>query len=293
MQILHIKHKAIDYQRWDNTVADSLIPLVYAFSWYLDIVSPGWEALVTPDYEYIMPLPTKTKYKIPYLTQPILTQQLGILSKKEINTEIVEEFINAIPYYSYEINLNENNFCHRAHEYPNFILSLRQNYEQLVSQFTKNNLRNIERARKQALSVKCCISAEEFMNLYFSVDKEYRMVKRTILEKILDHGKKNNSIKLMGVFSGNHELIAAACLLIASKRITYLLPVSNETGKKHSAMFLLIDEIIRNEAGKDVNLDFEGSKIDGVARFYKGFGAKNHPYYILKKWRPSFIVNKI
>ena len=57
-------------------------------------------------------------------------------------------------------------------------------------------------------------------------------------------------------------------------------------------MFLLIDHIIRQEAGKNTILDFEGSKIEGVARFYKGFGAKNHPYFILKRMRPSFLIGK-
>jgi hypothetical protein len=36
-----------------------------------------WEALVADDYEYVMPLRYKTKYAIPYLVQPILTQQLA------------------------------------------------------------------------------------------------------------------------------------------------------------------------------------------------------------------------
>jgi hypothetical protein len=58
-------------------------------------------------------------------------------------------------------------------------------------------------------------------------------------------------------------------------------------------MFYLVDYIIRKEAAKDKLLDFEGSKIEGVARFYKGFGAKYHPYYILKKLRPAFLVGRI
>ena len=75
----------------------------------LMLFRPGWEALISENYEYIMPLPVKSKYKIPYLVQPILTQQLGIFSKNKINENIIEEFIKEIPYFSYEINLNEHN----------------------------------------------------------------------------------------------------------------------------------------------------------------------------------------
>jgi hypothetical protein len=44
-------------------------------------------------------------------------------------------------------------------------------------------------------------------------------------------------------------------------------------------MFLLIDTFIQNNSGKNLILDFEGSNIPGIARFYKGFGAMAETYY--------------
>src|ERR1035437_8944019 len=138
MQIIHLRNKTIDYQRWDFCITQSHNHLTYAYSWYLDIVSPDWEALVSEDYEYIMPLPVKSRYGIPYLVQPVLTQQLGIFSKKEIDEDIVEEFIKQIPYFSYELNLNETNFYAKALIYPNFVLNLRQTYNQINACYSKN-----------------------------------------------------------------------------------------------------------------------------------------------------------
>ena len=48
-------------------------------------------------------------------------------------------------------------------------------------------------------------------------------------------------------------------------------------------MFLLIDTVIRNYAGTRFTLDFEGSEIEGVRRFYEGFGAVGTPYYFFKR----------
>lgn len=293
MKIKHLRNSAIDYIRWDDCIAQSNNPLEYARTWYLDIVSPNWEALISEDYDFVMPLPTKSKYKIPYLVQPILTQQLGIFSKHEINDIIVQEFIKEIPYYSYELNLNELNFYPKALIYPNFLLDLNQSYTQIASVYSKNTQRNIEKATKLNLKVEFNLSATDFLNFYYSVEKRFLPVKQSVLKKLIEKGITKNSIALCGVYSANNELIAGVCLLISPHRITYLLPVSSAVGKVSSAMFILIDQLIQNEMGKNSILDFEGSRIEGIARFYKGFGAKNQPYYILKKFRPSFLINKL
>jgi hypothetical protein len=106
-------------------------------------------------------------------------------------------------------------------------------------------------------------------------------------------GKERNAVDIFGIFSPHNELIATLCMIHSKKRFTYWIPVSNAVGKKTSAMFLLVDEIIRQNAESEAILDFEGSRIEGIARFYKGFGSEYKPYYVLKRFRPSFLVGKI
>jgi hypothetical protein len=43
-------------------------------------------------------------------------------------------------------------------------------------------------------------------------------------------------------------------------------------------MFLLIDEFIKKYSEKNLILDFEGSNMEGIARFYQGFGATDCEY---------------
>jgi hypothetical protein len=292
MLILHLQNKTIDYKRWDTCISQSNNHLTYAYSWYLDIVSPKWEALVSENYDFIMPLPVKSRYGFPYLIQPVLTQQLGIFSKKEITEKIVEEFIKQIPYFSYELNLNEKNFYENGLVFPNFILNLSQPYEQLSAGYSKNTHRNIEKALKLHLKIYSDITSDLFLSFYFSVVTHFLSPKQPILEKLINTGIDKKALTLYGVFSESNELISELCVLHSADRITYLLPVSNSEGKNSSAMFLLIDTIIRENAGKHKILDFEGSQIEGVARLYRGFGARFHPYYRLKKFRPSFLIRK-
>ena len=54
--------------------------------------------------------------------------------------------------------------------------------------------------------------------------------------------------------------------------------VSTSSGKQKCAMFFLLDRFIRENSGSNLILDFEGSMIPGVAKFYQGFGSRNTPY---------------
>lgn len=292
MKITHLRNKTIDFKRWDEAIAQSNNQLTYAFSWYLNVVSPDWEALVSENYGYVMPLPVKSRYKIPYLVQPVLSQQLGVFSKNEITESIVEEFIKEIPYFSYELNLNERNFFSKAEIFPNYILELNREYKQLVSDFSKNTQRNIEKASKLKLTIQKNLDPETYISFYFSVDKHFLSPQQPVLEKLIKKGISENALKLYGVYSHEKILIAALCLLESGNRIIYLMPISNNDGKNSYAMFSLIDFLIRENANTNKVIDFEGSRIEGVARLYKSFGAKYHPYFILKRFRPSFLIRK-
>ena len=293
MFIRHLSHKSIDKEKWDQVISAANNGLIYAKSWYLDIVSPNWEALVSDQYTFVFPIPIKRKYKLPYIVQPPLAQQLGIFSNQTITVEIIRLFIQKLPSYSYELNLNEHNQLSGLNELPNYVLDLSKSYQELVENYSKNTIRNIDKAQKLQLKIIDNISLDSFIYFYQHTSKTYKTVDCECLEKLILAGQQRAEIKLSGVFNTSDEMIAALCYSEFNQRITYLVPVSNEMGKKEFAMFYLVDHIIRQEAAKGKLLDFEGSKIEGIARFYKGFGAKNHPYYILKKLRPAFLVGRM
>ena len=105
MDIRYFKHKEIDKEKWDTCIDNASNSLIYAFSWYLDIVSPNWEALIAGDYHLVMPLPAKRKYGINYLFQPKYTQQLGVFGV-EPSIEPVSDFISKIPKKFIFVDLN-------------------------------------------------------------------------------------------------------------------------------------------------------------------------------------------
>jgi len=292
MKIKHLKHTEIDFAKWDNCISQAVNSLVYAESWYLNAVSPNWEALIYGDYEAVMPLPVKRKFGIAFLVQPPLTQQLGVFSKTTINEKILQEFIRKIPYLSYHLCLNEQNKCKNASAQPNYVLDLNENFEKLYAGFSKNTKRNIEKASNYSVAVRADLQPDVFLKFYFSTEKNYGTAKESVISELIKNGFFRKKMMLFGAYNSENELISALCLLHSKERFIYLLPVSNEEGKKSSAMFLIISEIIKKYSETHALLDFEGSRVEGIARFYEGFGGKRKPYFEVKRLSVIDVMKK-
>lgn len=293
MQIRHLRHNEINYSLWDKCITNAKNSLVYASTWYLDVVSPDWEALVAGNYEYIMPLPVKSKFGIKYIVQPVLTQQLGIFSEEPIDSDVADSFIRAIPYWSYEMNLNEGNYAEKAEKRPNLLIDLNYPYDYLKSNFTVNTKRNIAKSEHKQLNIDWQLNVDEFLLLFFQNERDFPITNKEIIKKLIYTGVENNSISICGVRTHELKIVSALCMLHSGNRLIYLLPFSTRKGKEYSAMFFLVNELIKRNAGTEQFLDFEGSKIEGVYRFYMGFGAELRSYYTIKRFRPNFLTGKL
>ncbi len=292
MVIRHLTHQQIDFERWDRVISSSANGLIYAKSWYLNIVSPRWEALVSDNYEYIFPVPMKKKYKLPYIVQPLFTQQLGVFSASSIDKDIVKKFIQKISIFSYEINLNEYNFTDEFEVVPNYVLDLGFPYSGIYNEFSKNTIRNLDKALKAEMEL-VSITAKQFAEFYCSSHNQYQSTDFETLRMLVNEGFKRDAFRSIAVKDNQGAVIAAVVYSIYKQRLTFLIPVSSHAGKSKSAMFLIVNELIKKYSEDNYLLDFEGSSNEGVARFYRGFGAKNRPFNKIKNLRPAFLVGRI
>jgi hypothetical protein len=286
--VKYLKHSKIDYERWDNVIQTSPNGLVYALSWYLDMVSPGWEALVDGDYDYIMPLPVKRKFGVPYLIQPVLTQQLGIFSQHPVTAEKVKEFLKTIPakFIRCYLNLNSGNFldCSKSvTQGVNYILPLNASYPELYARFDENTRRNIRKAGSNKISIASCPPDVFITNFRQNIMKKEPKTVFPILKNILQFLTDNHMGEIFSANNEKGECIAGACFIHTMGRIIYLVSFSSGEGKEKSAMFLLIEHILQEYSGSNWLLDFEGSSIAGVARFFKGFGATRSTFPEMRK----------
>lgn len=300
MQIRYLQNSKIDYQLWDNCIGNSANCLPYSFSWYLDVVSPEWEALVAGNYEAVMPLTPKQKYTITYLAKPLWAQQLGVFAPNMPNAETVNRFVAAIPqHYRYvQYTLNEANGINLQgsiiSERQNHLLALSRPYEQLYQAYNQNTRRNLKKALAQNYSLQSNIAPQEIVALYKDTAgvklPQISPLHYLQIERLMYQSLHHTAGVLYGLYNEANQLHAAAFFLHSPGRIINLFPATSEDGRKSGAMFYLLNHLIRKYAGSNTLLDFEGSTSPTVSQFYRGFGAKPVSYcQIYRNTLPWFL----
>jgi hypothetical protein len=300
--IRHYQHHQIDKSKWDECVNHSVNTMIYAYSWYLDIVCKNWEALIEDDYKSIFPLTCRRKSGINYLFQPAFTQQLGIFSLTNISEQKVSDYIEAIPkkYKIIEVNLNtENSFSSKNFSIKKNLtheLSLNTNYDELSGNFSSNTKRNIKKALASNILINDNADLNEIINIFRKnrgrdirtlKNKEYK-----ILLQLTEECKKREGAEVLGAYTSDNKFCAGAVFIKTNKRTIFLFSSTNEQAKKTSAMSFLIDHYINSHSSKEMVLDFEGSNDPDLARFYKSFGSKEKYYLQIISHRLSPLLQK-
>lgn len=299
-EISFIENRDINYQKWDQCIAGSPFGIVYAYSWFLDRICPNWDALIWGDYLYIMPLVNNNKFGIRYIYQPFFTQQLGIFSAFPPESEIVNQFLNAIPkqFRLTDMKLNIGNLpttdSFRIIGNTTFHLNLYSGIESIHANYNTNTRRNIQKATQNKVFVSPVYDIPSFMKFteanLKSKSPEVNPKHYLALQKVINYALYNQHGEIYGAWDSANNLIAAAFFVKSNQKAIYLAASSNATGTEQCAMFLLIDNFIQNNAGRNMILDFEGSNIPGIARFYAGFGATPQIYYsVFQNRLPRFL----
>jgi hypothetical protein len=286
-------HNEINRVKWDICLGQSWNRLPYGFSWWLDAVCPGWEALVENDYTAVMPLTAGRKFGISYLYQPYFTQQLGIFSPAEITPDDTERFLAAIPeefrYINLQLNTGNNpagsdfNFSLRK----NYILDLTPGALQLYNLYHRNCRRNVQKAVHNRLTVKKGPGPALFTRfIRQNLEKKLAGTRKSFYPTLLELATislENGTGEILGVYNIKNELLASGWFVTHAGRCLFLVCASTPKGKENKSMYLLVDHMIRDNAGTDLVFDFAGSNLPGVAYFNNGFGSKTTTYTAISR----------
>ena len=161
------------------------------------------------------------------------------------------------------------------------------NYDSIYKSFSDNTARNIKKSAKAKLEIRKNIPVEDIIKLFRAnrgkdIDKitnsHYKM-----FSQLIHFCEGIKAAETYGVFTSDNELCAGAVFCSSNNRFIFIFSGLSEKGKEKGAMFFLFNEFIKEHAGKNMILDFEGSNDKNLARFYKGFGSKESVYLQVRK----------
>ena len=287
-EIKYYTREEIDTGKWDDCIQKATNGLIYALSFYLDIMAENWSALIAGDYDAIMPLTWNRKYGFSYLYQPVFTAQSGLFAKDQSGLHLIDKFIGeAKKHFKFcEIHLNYDNKPAGCILRANYILKLDNAYLEIRKGYKRRLLENLEESGIHSLSY---IHSDDYLPTIFLFRHEYgkrfphvkiKHYKR--FEQLCNEMFNRNMLFVRQVkdFSGN--LLSSSIFFKDQRRIYNIMSVTLKSGREKRSHFYLVDQLIREFSAHNLVLDFEGSELPGVAEFYKKFGSQLHPYPFLR-----------
>jgi len=299
--IRYLERNEIDTVKWNDCIRKAPNGLIYARSFYLDAMAENWSALVSGDYQYVMPLTWNKKAGFKYLYQPYFTKSLGVFGSSSQSIEI-SSFLNAIPemYRYWDIDLNENNFVSmdipklRQRTRRNYLLSLANNYEQISQQYKRLANRMTRKAMEGQVQVVRDESPALIIRLYRrDYANRHKKISGSVYEKLSNcsaNAFENNLAETYLAKSPSGETLAYYMILKDEHFIYSLLGGSTREGKQRGAFYLLTDAIIRDHAGTNKIFRFEGSDIPGISFFDNLFGPERISYQHLVMNKLPFLI---
>lgn len=269
-------------------VSRSKNSLIYGFSWYLDEVADDWLALVLGDFEAGWPLPFRIRYGLKYGYQPPFCQQLGVFYNRDLTNTEIRGFYDALPrnflFFDYQVN-----FVQPPHTgfdlvpLANFELNLAPSFSELQSRFSSNINKNSAKAERSGCQIFTAGDpwevAEFYERVYNGSEGRFTPEMSAAIRRLTRTAQQYGYLLTYQVFDRENTLCAGALILVAGTRLIYLIGGANKQGKQLGAMHFLFSKLIEEYAGHGYLLDFEGSRIPGVADFFRQFGAEMRPYF--------------
>ena len=292
----------------DFCKSEKSIPL-FSQDWWLDttVGKDNWDVLliekggeITATFPYVR----SKRLIFNLLNMPKLSPYLGIWMKyppdqkyttrlsyeKEITNELLGQlpncnhfsqrfhpsFTNWLPFYwhSYE----------QTTKYT-YILDDLSNLDEVFDNFRDNIKRNIRKAEKIVT-----ISEDDDIEAFYRInqmtyERQNLKIPRPLsyVKKIDTTCKERNCRKILFAKDGEEHIHAAIYMVWDSNCCYYMMGGSNPEFKNSDATSLLFWEAIRFSSSQNLSFDFEGSMIEPIEGYIRGFGAIQTPFFQITK----------
>jgi hypothetical protein len=301
---------AVNRQHWVEFLLASPQGAIYAHPDYLDIVAPGWQGIeVWRDNHLlaIMPILVKRKGGVTYSLQPSFCQYWGLFLEPDSKAANHKHFshVKKIAKAALEVLPKEIKwFLHGfapEFDYPHpfhwdgyglktrytYHLELTQGFEAVEKGFETDTRYYIRKAAGAGITVRESQDPKGLLQLVAEnaaqgkpllKPQEFSILKQ--LAPFLIQGKLGF---LLEAVDGEGQLLGAALFGSFAGKTAYLMSAQAPSQKSSGAMTLLLSKAIEKACATDRIFDFEGSMIESIEGFFRGFGGRPVPYLMIEK----------
>lgn len=298
MQTSLLHNQDIAPDEWDAFVHQSPQGNIYHLHTYLSNLLPGWQAVMLRDGERILaafPFASRSKWGEEYALQPFFAQYLGILfSEKSDSVQKRLEFekkaiqlihealpkrlrllsLNFAPEFDYDLPLIWLGW--KPKMLYTYWVDIRQGYGVFLQSCASHVRREVKKAESAGLTVRCENNPELVVEILKTAKPEaLRQIPQRSFDALCQNARHyfalGKSCCLIG-YQGEVPIAGIIYFFHQQKMIYYqgsTLPEFKNTG----IMSKIIAESVRLYGEKYHFLDFDGSMIEPIERFFRGFGA--------------------
>ena len=286
---------------------------LFSQSWWLDAVAPGtWnEVLIEKGGALYARLPyvSRRKWGLRILDMPPLTQSLGpwlrpyegkytsrLAEEKELMAELIER-LPAFDIFQQRFHSSITNWL--PFYWKGFEQTTRYSYaierltdlDSIWEELDKSVRTSIRKAEKEVI-VRDDLGLDKFIALEELVFKRQGKVlpySVDLLER-LDEACQAHSCRRIFFAEDAHGSIHAAAYIIWDDQSAYYLMGGGDPELRGSgASSLCLWESIKFAGGVTNCFDFEGSMLEDVEHFFRAFGAKQKPYFEVRKFNSPWV----
>ena len=279
---------------------------IFSQDWWLDAVCAfeNWDVVVIEKGARIaaaLPYMRVNKYGLCFMIMPPLTKSLGpwlraydgkVAAQYAHQKELFTKLIQSLPRFDY--------FCQNFHPcITNWLPFLWQGFKQttwytyvlenlcelqpIFEGFEGRVRTEIKKAEQRyKLHIRWDIDIDSFWNLYemtFSRQKMQTPHSKEIISRIDAACASRNACKIIGAEDAEGRLHAAVYVIWDRHSAYYLMGASDPDLRNSGANSLCIWEAIKFASQVTQRFDFEGSILEPIEHFFRGFGAKQIPYF--------------
>ncbi len=257
MNIRVLKREEIDEAKWEACVRSATNGSVFAQTWFLDIVCPDWEALVSGDYEVLLPLPVTRNAGIKHVYSPDLTPYTGIVNKVPVDRDLVWTMLQTIPYVNVRLVLNAHNklpfrMAKRLAASRYVVLDLISDMERIESGFAPELGPVVKLYAEKKLTVIRALNVTEYIRFAQDNADDHDVFMQ--LKQLLPFALRYKSAGLYAAFDSYNQMVAVAFLLKSNGRLSLMHCTASDADLK--GVKAIIYHIIRHNATSNLTLEF-------------------------------------